>query len=348
MRTYRVAEHVADSACGVGGDHAIMSSSAGEQRALIDWGDVLAVALSMKDLDYLCLDGHSLKTFLVVLEEQSMSRAALRLEVTQSAVSHTINRLRDVLGDPLFVRSGRGIRPTERAGTLAEPIRRLLDDMKKLTAERIFDPQVDVRQFTIAANDFQRALLFPELLRSQRDEGIDLRLRFIASGIPDALLLREGRCDLLVTPFPPEGPDIFNVRLFSDRMVCYFDEAMRSPPTTLEAFTTAPHVEARFADNRTSLQALSYLPASQLPSPHISVPNFASLKAFIQGTLFVTAALSLMGEGPLKGLSQAPLPFESEKMVMYLVWHRRDHADPANRWLRERIREVARRVTSIR
>ena len=108
----------------------------------------------MKKIDFYSLDGRGLKTFLVVLEEMSVSRAAERLGVTQSAVSHTLDKLRLALGDPLFVRSGRGIAATERAVSLQEPVRQVLDDLKGLTDQRVFDPSIGTLELTIAANDF--------------------------------------------------------------------------------------------------------------------------------------------------------------------------------------------------
>ncbi len=170
----------------------------------------------MNNVDYLSLDGRALRTFLTVLEERSVSTAAQRLEITQSAVSHTLNRLRLALGDPLFVRAGRGIRPTERALALRAPVRRVLDQLQSLSEPTTFDPSGATMHLTVAANDFQRDLLFPEVLKKVRRFGTDLRLRFVPSGVPDAAVLREARCDILVTPFPPEGNDVFHVRLFDD------------------------------------------------------------------------------------------------------------------------------------
>ena len=69
----------------------------------------------MRKIDHLALDGHALKTFLTVLDETSVSRAANNLGVTQSAVSHTLDKLRKIFGDPLFIRVGRGIEPSAAA-----------------------------------------------------------------------------------------------------------------------------------------------------------------------------------------------------------------------------------------
>lgn len=115
----------------------------------------------MSKIDYSTLDGRALRTFLTVLEEESVSKAAEQLGVTQSAVSHTLDKLRVAFGDPLFVRSGRGIHPTERASALREPVQSVLDDLKALADERQFNPKHEPMEYTIAANDLARVLLFP-------------------------------------------------------------------------------------------------------------------------------------------------------------------------------------------
>ena len=135
----------------------------------------------MSKIDHLGLDGKALTTFLTVLEEMSVSRAADRLGVTQSAVSHTLDKLRVIFDDPLFVRVGRGIESTARARALQGSVESVLEDLKALTVHRDFDPLVEQMEFTIAANDFPIQLIFPKLLRELSEEGIHPRIRFIPS-----------------------------------------------------------------------------------------------------------------------------------------------------------------------
>ena len=292
----------------------------------------------MKENDFLSLDGRSLRTFLTVLEELSVTGAATRLGVTQSAVSHILDKLRLVLGDPLFVRSGRGIVPTDRAIALHDPVRAVLDDLKGLTNERVFDPLIGALEFTIAANDFQRDLIFPRLLRDLRTEGVDASFRFIPSGVPATDLLRRAHCQLIVTPFPPEGPDIYQTRLFDDYYVCYYDANVRSAPATLEEFIAADYIEVVFDDNESALNTLFPTEPLALKKPRVSVPNFAAVAAFLEGSEMIATETSLMGTINLKGFSSSPPPFKTKPLTMYMAWHKRDHTDPAHQWLRHRIK----------
>ena len=133
----------------------------------------------MSNIDHLGLDAYTLRTFFTVLDEISVSRAAERLGVSQSAVSHTLDKLRTIFEDPLFVRVGRGIEPTARARALRAWVESVLDDLKSLTDQRKFDPLSEKMEFTVATNDFPLQLIFPKLLKELSDEGINPRVRFI-------------------------------------------------------------------------------------------------------------------------------------------------------------------------
>ena len=108
----------------------------------------------MSKFDGSGLDGHLLKLLLAVLETGSITAAAERLGVTQSAVSHLPDKLRAITGDPLFVKRGRGIVPTARAEALAQPARDMLHQMQLFAQGAVFDPLHWQTELTIAANDF--------------------------------------------------------------------------------------------------------------------------------------------------------------------------------------------------
>jgi DNA-binding transcriptional LysR family regulator len=112
----------------------------------------------------------------------SVSRAAERLGVSQSAISHTLNKLRVIFEDPLLFRVGRVIESTARARELRASVESVLNYLKSLTDHRQFDPLVEQIDFTIATNDFPIQLIFPMLLKELTEEGINPRIRFIPYG----------------------------------------------------------------------------------------------------------------------------------------------------------------------
>jgi DNA-binding transcriptional LysR family regulator len=294
----------------------------------------------MRKIDYLGLDGNALTTFLTILEEMSVSRAAERLGVTQSAVSHTLEKLRVIFDDPLFVRVGRGIESTARARALQASVESVLDDLKSLTDHRGFNPLVEQMEFTIAANDFPIQLIFPKLLRELSEEGIQLRIRFIPSGIPSVSVLRASRYRLLITPTPPSDPELEKVSLIQSKMEIFYDATVRKPPKTSKQFAESNYVEVRFSDTESSLMALPTFDASTINPPLICVPNFSSLAPMIKGTDRITTQLAAMKMGLLKELDSTPLPFKTDPLDLFLIWHRREQDDPAHRWLRQKIVET--------
>lgn len=295
----------------------------------------------MQNFDHKDLDWHLLHIFVTVLQESNVTRAAERLNLTQSTVSHALKKLRLIFGDPLFVRSGKGIMPTERARGLREPVTAILDSIKRLSDARPFDPTDTPLQFVIAANDLTRDLLFPKLMKDAAEAGVDLRLKFIPSGVPDTTILSNARCDLIVTPVPPDGPDIIQSKLFEGQMCCYYDANHRDPPKNWEEYRIDSHISVRFADGRSSYELLPHVYRSEMREPIVSVTNFGAIAPFVVGSKLLATALNHMSLGPLKDLNRVPLPFPSDPVSVFLVWHRRDSTDPAHRWLHSQIRESA-------
>src|SRR5499433_684246 len=113
-------------------------------------------------LDIRGIDLNLLIVLDALLDERSVTRAAVRLGYTQPTVSGMLARLRDLFGDPLFVRSQRGLLPTPRAQALAVPLKQLLADSHRLVTRDVFDPANAEVTFTISTNDYmQHAVLVP-------------------------------------------------------------------------------------------------------------------------------------------------------------------------------------------
>lgn len=294
----------------------------------------------MSEFDHLDLDGHALRLLLAVHEEGSITRAAQRLGVTQSAVSHGLDKLRAILGDPLFVKSGRGIVATDQAGQLARRARTLLDDLRSFSLAAGFEPARLAAQFTVAANDLQRDLLLPSLLRRLRAEAPQVTLRVIPSGAPGAELLREGGCDLVITPRPPEAGDILQKRLFTDRYAVFYDPNCRSAPQSRADYLAAEHVTVLYEPRR-ALDVDQWLAAQGVVREFVAtVPGMAGLAALLRGSAWLATAPSLMARGALQGLAQAPVPLKTPAMPMYAVWHLRHQGDPVHQWLRGHLQAV--------
>ncbi len=294
----------------------------------------------MSKLDHLGLSGQTLKTFLTVLEETSVSRAAEQLGVSQSAVSHTLDKLRKVFNDPLFVRIGRQIEPTARAIELGPAVESVLVAIGSLVERRHFDPLVEEMEFTVAANDFPVQLIFPKLLKELSNEGAKIRVRFIPAGIPSASTLSASRYRLLITPTPPNDPNLETACLVESKMAIFYDSKIRKPPRTSDQYAASEHIEVEFSNTESSIMALPLAHASKLISPIVTVPNFGSLAHMISGTDRITTQLDVMKLGLLSDLDVSPLPFKTKPVELLLMWHRRENDDPAHQWFRQRIIET--------
>ncbi|MBI0433273.1 LysR family transcriptional regulator [Roseomonas sp. KE0001] len=299
----------------------------------------------MSRIDAFSLDGHALRLFLAVLEEGSVT-AAGRLGLSQSAASHGLIRLRGLLGDPLFVKSGRGIVATPYARGLAGPAQALLDGLQGLVRMDVFTPASARIGFTIAANGFQRDLLLPGFFARVEAQVARLSLRVVPSGAPSAALLREQGCDLIITPFPPAGTDILQKRLLTDRYACFYDAAARRPPETAEAYLAARHItvlhpegEALDFDRRLEAEGLQRDIA-------IRVPGFDGVAAFLRGSAMLATLPGLLRHGALRGLAHAPVPLPPARgrlgaLPLYMAWHRRDQQDARHAWLRGELQATA-------
>jgi DNA-binding transcriptional LysR family regulator len=294
----------------------------------------------MSQFDHLDLDGHLLQLLLAVIEEGSVTRAALRLGVTQSAVSHLLDKLRAITGDPLFVKSGRGIVPTAHAQLLALRARALLDDLRSFSHAAAFEPSKISTQVTIAANDLQRDLLLPSLLRYARAQAPGLSLRVIRSGVPHPEMLREEHCQLIITPRPPEGSDILQKRLFEDSYRVFYDASQRKAPTTLEDYLASDHVTVLYEPRR-RLDVDEVLAEHGIVRRFVAqVAGFGGIGPFLRGSRMIATLPSLLRAHMLRGLAVAPVPVACPPMPMYMVWHLRHHDDPMHRWLRQQLEIV--------
>jgi DNA-binding transcriptional LysR family regulator len=279
-----------------------------------------------------------------VVDTGSITGAAQRLGVTQSAVSHLLDKLRGITGDALFVKSGRGIVATARAEAMAVQARELLGQLERFARSGDFTPATWQTTFTIAANDFQRDVLLPGLARRLRQQAPGVALRVIPSNIPSLEMLRLEHCQLAISPRPPEGSDILQKRLFEDRYRVFYDPAMRSAPTSPAQYLEADHVTVVYEPRR-PLDLDQHLAERGIQRRFaVMVPGFSGLPAFVHGSALLATAPGLLQRGLLQGLASAPVPVPCPTLPMYMVWHLRHQQDPAHRWLREQLEAQALQV----
>ena len=291
----------------------------------------------MKNFDHLDLDGHLLKLLVTVVRTGSITRAAASLGITQSAVSHQVDRLRAIAGDALFVKSGRGIVPTSRALALAAEAESLLSHMQTFVHLGAFDPKRLTDCFTVAANDFQRDLFLPAWLTRLQAQAPGVSLRVIPSDIPSADLLRAQDCTLAISPRPPDATDIVHRRLLTDTYRVFHDPQTGPAPSSRKAYEAARHVTITYSNGRHMDIDDQLLKEGVTRKVDVNVSNFAGVAAFIRGTDRIATLPGLLRQGLLAGLADAPVPLPTPKLPMYVIWHIRHQDDPVHQWLRQSL-----------
>lgn len=292
------------------------------------------------------LDLNLLHVFSVLMEEQSVSRAAERLYIGQPGLSGALRRLREALGDELFVRVGRGLQPTPRALALAPEIARALATIERaVQAPEAFDPAGWEGEFRIGMCDNFEAAFFGQLAARVRELAPAARVLAVASSKRDAVqLLESGAHDMSLAVH--EEPPSWHIRepLFEQRLVCLYDPSQLSLPSPLgiEDYAKAQHVvvssegseEANFDQVLAAAGIRRNIVAGV--SRHASVASLLRALPAIATVPEVTA----MCVAPLYGLavSEAPLALPTEPISM--LYRRTDQMDGRFIWFRSMVLEV--------
>ncbi len=197
----------------------------------------------MNQIHFNALDLNLLRVLSVMLEERSVTRTGARLGLTQSAVSHALGRLRDLLGDPLFTREGRSMQPTARASEIARAVHAALDQLQAAVASG-FDPETTDRTFTLIAGGYVSAILMPGVVEQLRDEApfAQLRVRGYSGDIGDRL--NSGQADIVVGDFRMVSQRFSFRQLFEEDLVWVVrpGHPITRGAVTVEALAALTHV----------------------------------------------------------------------------------------------------------
>ncbi|MBI3791102.1 MAG: LysR family transcriptional regulator [Gemmatimonadetes bacterium] len=288
-------------------------------------------------------DLNLLVTLDVLLQEGSVARAARRLELSASAMSRALARVRAVTGDPLLVRAGRGLVPTPRARELRERVRQLVQESAAvLRPDREVDLARLARTFTLRTSEGFVENFGPAILRLVRREAPGVRLRFVPKADKEGTALREGIVDLETGVIEPTtSPELRAQALFHDR---YVGVVRAGHPLARGRVTPARYaaglhisVSRRGLDDDPIDAALAPLGLTRVIVVAI-LGGFASALALARASDLI-ASVPERHTGALRaGMHTFALPFPSREITVSLLWHPRLDADPAHRWLRECVR----------
>ena len=297
-------------------------------------------------MDLRRIDLNLLVAFDVLLEERSVTRAAERLFVGQSAMSATLARLRNLFNDPILIRQGRHLVPTPVAESLVGPIREALALVSAtLTRRGGFDPATDHRTFSIFASDYLTFVFLRPLLGalSREAPNVKLQIRPISGDFIDHL--RQNQVDLLITAREafPRHIDFPNQELFSDRYVCAADahHPEIGERLTLDQFESLPYL----ATQPGLFPSVAELELDRLGIVRNTEATTGFMLGFflLPGTRLVSLVPERLGRGFTEHFNVRLLEphFPPITITEIMIWPQRNTEDPSHRWLRERLLALA-------
>ncbi|MFK7870636.1 MAG: LysR family transcriptional regulator [Roseobacter sp.] len=280
----------------------------------------------MSNTDTSSIDVKLLRTFLAVFETGSVTKAAESLKTSQSATSHNLERLRRCIGDPLFVKSGRGIRPTQTAVAIAGRVSEIVTSIDGLPLQADYHACDDTTEFTIATNVTE---LLPALIiikRALLEVAPNLHIRFVDLGPRDNALgaLSEGAADFVIAASIGKYPlELHSKTLYADDFACFYDAAHRKPPTSIEDYAAAPHGVLDFGGQTKSIVDTAIDSAGFSRRLSLSASNSFALARLAEGTDVIITLPEQLKNTAFKGFAFCKPPLLFPKVRYDLVVHRR-------------------------
>jgi DNA-binding transcriptional LysR family regulator len=301
----------------------------------------------MNDVHVEAFDLNLLLAFDALWTERHVTRAAKRVGLTQSAMSHALRRLREQLADPLFQATPRGLQPTARAHAVAPPVSEALALVRRAVARPApFTPATLKRTFTLGTTDYGDMVLLPRLMARLVHEapGVQLILRPVVDSGEQALVA--GEHDLTIGVAMPGTSDVHSATLFADEFVSLLraDHPLAHQRLTLARFVALGHVlispQGRGeASVDVALRQLGLTRRIALRVPHFLSAPLVVAESDLIVTLPARVAAALAGNERL--IVRRP-PLAVPGFTLSLFWHARNDDDEAHRWLRALVAEAAR------
>ena len=310
------------------------------------------------------LDLNLLKVFDAVMEERSVLRASQKVALSQSAVSHSLARLREMLDDELFVRTATGMQPTARALTMAPQVRQALRSLEAAVERPTFAPASSTKPFTLAANDFTTMVLAPPLLKilSREAPAIDLTIKPVTR-IDLAEQIDLGRIDVAIGVFSSPPSRFRTALLFEYDDVLIVGGKRKFGRLDNAKLATLPLVVVSFGGeqegaiggfiserglarrsemyDRTALERA--LSDSDRPARiAVTLPHFLAVPALLADSELAAIVPRPLAHalGQTQAITTHELPYTTTPVEVRLLWHERVEGEPSHEWLHDLLRRA--------
>jgi DNA-binding transcriptional LysR family regulator len=291
----------------------------------------------MKDLDL-----HLISIFDAVMTEGSVTKAADRLALTQSAVSNAIARMRVLWDDPLFTRNGRGIKPSAKAQELWRDIQEPLAAIRMAALPMRFDATTSTRAFRVAVTDYLSGSLWPSLRRHIEQHAPGIRILAVPyTSQETSARLRDNEIDICIGGLQHMGDEFKLQRLFIEGWVCAMrrDHPLAQSPLTEEKFLEAEHLLVSLSGDPVGIADAALERAEKRRRVAMTLNNFSGAPSLLlASSLIAVLPAGVVLTHPLKDLIYScDVPLAIAPFDCQMAWHKRYDRDSAHRWMRALI-----------
>jgi len=285
-----------------------------------------------------------LKAFDALLTEQNVSKAAVRLGLSQPATSHALNKLRQVFNDPILVKTAQGMEPTQLSLRIQDEVHSIIKQVDLLVNKTIaFDPVASKQQFTIGIIDFADFLIMPQMVDWIIKHNSNLSIRTVSTARNSLYdKLRRNEIDIAISHIINKHIEFTQKTLSSVAIACVMSKnhPLADKKITVQNYIKYPQLAIKAwqeaypeFDNCLAKQNLTRDIKFVVTSP-LLIPDLLPGIELIATTPELVAKQLVLRN---KKLIMKPLPFKEAIPTIHQIWHKRFDNDPAHKWLRERI-----------
>lgn len=294
----------------------------------------------MSNIDIARVDLNLLKALKALLDEKHVGRAAESMHVSQSAMSHTLSRLRDTFNDPLFIRTSKGIEPTSRAIEISDSLGFILSEISNLMLPKQVDPGAIKTRFRIQTHDYIATEILPKRLASIQRQAPNIVFELLTYNAHSYEQLEKGEVDLIIGAGHAANPKYMQRKILIDELVCLMSaEHPAKNSWNVDSLFRYPHV-------RLSLLPEKNDPVHMYAKRHGIKRNMSILTdslhmqpAMVENTDAIAFVPKTLANASCKALNLIvkDAPFEMKDIAIKEIWHPRHQSDLVHSWIRSEM-----------
>ncbi|MWV13585.1 LysR family transcriptional regulator [Pseudomonas sp. R-28-1W-6] len=287
--------------------------------------------------------------FDAIYTEANLTRAGQIVGITQPAVSNALARLRETFNDPLFVRTAQGMVPTPMAQNIIGPVRNALQQLRVSVQEsRTFTPQQASKTYRISMTDLTEAVILPPLFQRLRRLAPNVQIEsFLSKRRETTKELAAGRLDFAVDAPLNTDPQVRHVKLMEDRYVCALRQGhpLAKDKLSLDEYLSLTHIQISSRRSGLGYVDLSLGKMGLQRKVALRSQHYMMASTVLQNTDMAMTVPERFARR--HGLHYGQLPVNDvPSLETHLYWHESTDQDPANRWMREQIIEIAQQIST--